>query len=164
MGLLAWLGLATSGKPLDIGDPAPDASSRDEHGKPVCLADFYGEGYTLIYFYPKADTPGCTMQACNLRDGFDELKERKVQIVGVSADGPDAQLRFQEKYHLPFTLLSDEAREVIKAFGVPTILGLTHRQSFLIKGRKIVWRDLKASPRWQTQDVLKAIEKLENGS
>lgn len=160
MGLLDWLGFTTSGKTLDVGDPAPDALSQDEHGNPVRLNDFYWEGYTLVYFYPKADTPGCTMQACNLRDGFDELKAHEVRIVGVSADGPKSQLRFKEKYQLPFVLLADKERVVSRAFGVPTILGMANRQSFLIKGDRVVWRDLKASTRWQTQDVLKAVEKL----
>jgi peroxiredoxin Q/BCP len=160
MGLLDWLGFTTYGKTLDVGDLAPDAVSQDEHGNPVRLADFYGEGYTLVYFYPKADTPGCTMQACNLRDGFDELKAHEVRIVGVSADGPESQLRFREKYQLPFVLLADKERVVSRAFGVPTILGMANRQSFLIKGGRVVWRDLKASTRWQTQDVLKAVEKL----
>src|SRR5437016_5037171 len=137
MGLLDWLGLTTVGKPLGVGDSAPDAVSRDEHGNSVRLADFYGDGYTLVYFYPKADTPGCTMQACNLRDGFDDLKKHGVQIVGVSADGPGSQLRFKEKYHLPFILLADKERVVAQAFGVPTILGMANRQSFLIKGGKV---------------------------
>jgi peroxiredoxin Q/BCP len=164
MGLLDWLGFTTVGKTLELGDPAPDAASRDERGNPVRLADFYGEGYTLVYFYPKADTPGCTMQACNLRDGFDDLKAREVRIVGVSADGPESQLQFKEKYHLPFTLLADKERAVLQAFGVPTLLGMANRQSFLIKGGKVVWRDLKASTRWQAQDVMKAIEGLEQSA
>jgi peroxiredoxin Q/BCP len=161
MGLLDWLGFTTFGKSLELGDPAPDAVSRDEHGNPARLSDFYWEGYTLVYFYPKADTPGCTMQACNLRDGFDELKTRGVKIVGVSADGPESQLRFKEKYNLPFVLLADKERVVAQAFGVPTLLGMANRQSFLIKGGKVAWRDLKASTRWQAQDVLKAVERLE---
>jgi len=161
MGLLDWLGLTAPEKTLDVGDAAPNAQSQDEHGNVVHLAQLYGEGYTLVYFYPKADTPGCTMQACNLRDGFDELKARGVKIVGVSADGPKSQLRFKEKYHLPFILLADQERVVLKAFGVPTLLGMANRQSFLIRAGKIVWRDLKASTRWQAQDVLKVVENLE---
>jgi len=160
MGFLDWLGLTASRKPLDVGDPAPDAPARDEQGSPVQMADFYGDGYTLVYFYPKADTPGCTMQACNLRDGFDELQARNVKIVGVSADAPQSQLSFKEKYHLPFPLLSDEERQVANAYGVPFLLGMTHRQSFLIRDRKVAWRDLKASTRWQAQDVLKVVESL----
>ena len=96
--------------------------SQDEHGREVRLADFYHDGFTLVYFYPKADTPGCTAQACNLRDGFAELTAKGVKIVGVSADSPESQLKFKEKYKLPFSLLADEERTVIRAFGVPTVL------------------------------------------
>jgi peroxiredoxin Q/BCP len=160
MTFLDWLGLTNAGKPLAVGDAAPDVVSHDEQGNDVRLADFYGDGFTLIYFYPKADTPGCTAQACSLRDDFAQLQERGVRVVGVSADGPEAQLRFKEKYRLPFVLLADRERIVAKAFGVPLMLGMTHRQSFLIKGGRVVWRDLSASTRAQAQDILKALEKL----
>jgi peroxiredoxin Q/BCP len=160
MSFLQWLGLANPGRPLELGDPAPDAVAPDENGTPVHLADFYHEGYTLIYFYPRADTPGCTAQACSLRDEYAELTRLGVKVVGVSADSADAQLRFKEKHSLPFTLLSDEDRKVAEAFSVPTILGMTHRQTFLIKDRKVVWRDLRASTKWQARDVLEALKTL----
>ena len=156
---LDWLGVTNSRKALGVGDAAPDAASRDEKGQPVRLADFYGDGFTLIYFYPKADTPGCTAQACSLRDGFAELQERGVRVIGVSSDHPDAQRRFKEKYRLPFTLLADENHAVAKAFGVRLLLGMTHRQAFLIKGGRIVWRDLSASTREQAKDVLSVLER-----
>jgi len=160
MNFLHWLGLTNAGKPLEVGDAAPDVVSRDERGNEVRLADFYGDGFTLVYFYPKADTPGCTAQACSLRDDFAELQARGVRVVGVSADGPEAQRRFKEKYRLPFVLLADRERAVAKAFGVPLVLGMTHRQSFLIHGARIVWRDLSASTRAQAKDVLNALERL----
>jgi peroxiredoxin Q/BCP len=160
MNFLDWLGLTASGKPLEVGAAAPDAVSRDEQGNDVRLAQLYGDGFTLVYFYPKADTPGCTAQACSLRDGFEPLQARGVRIVGVSADSPEAQRRFKEKYRLPFLLLADPDRVVARAFGVPLMLGLTHRQSFLIQGGRIVWRDLSASTREQARDILNALEKL----
>jgi thioredoxin-dependent peroxiredoxin len=160
MTFLDWLGFTNSGKPLAVGDAAPDVGSHNEQGNDVRLTDFYGDGFTLIYFYPKADTPGCTAQACSLRDDFEQLQERGVRVVGVSADGPEAQLRFKKKYRLPFILLADRERIVAKAFGVPLMLGMTHRQSFLVKGGRIVWRDLNASTRAQARDILQALEKL----
>jgi peroxiredoxin Q/BCP len=160
MTFLDWLGITNAGKPLEVGDPAPDVVSRDEQGKEVRLADFYANGFTLIYFYPKADTPGCTAQACSLRDDFTELQARGVRIVGVSAAVPQSQLRFKEKYRLPFVLLADPERAVAKAFGVPLMLGMTHRQSFLVRSGRVVWRDLSASTRAQARDVLNALEKL----
>jgi peroxiredoxin Q/BCP len=160
MGFFTWLGLAGGGKTLDVGDPAPDVVTRDHDGKAARMADFYGQGYTLVYFYPKADTVGCTLQACSLRDAFDDLRICGVKIVGVSADHPKAQRQFREKHHLPFVLLADHERAVAGAFGVPVVFGMTCRQAFLIKDGKIVWRDLKASTQQQAEDVLRAIEKL----
>jgi peroxiredoxin Q/BCP len=145
------------GEPLKVGDPAPNASSVDESGKPVTLSQFYGSGWTLVYFYPKADTPGCTAEACSLRDAFADLTKKGVTVVGVSADKPAAQKAFKEKYNLPFTLLADSDQQVIKAFGVPTTLGMASRQSFLIKDGKIVWLDLHASTKQQAADILKAV-------
>jgi thioredoxin-dependent peroxiredoxin len=159
MHFLQWLGLTNPQASLNVGAAAPDAASRDENGRPVQLADFYGDGFTLIYFYPKADTPGCTAQACSLRDGFAELQDCGVRVIGVSSDGPEAQRRFKEKYRLPFTLLADEDHAIAKAFGVRLLVGMTHRQAFLIKDRRIVWRDLSASTREQARDVLLVVGK-----
>jgi len=160
MGFLDWLGITGSGKPLEIGDPAPDVTTLNHEGHTVRLADFYGEGYTLVYFYPKADTFGCTIQACNLRDALGDLRIQGVRVVGVSTDWPEEQQRFREKYHLPFVLLADRDRDVAKAFRVPIRLGMASRQTFLIKGGKIVWRDLSPSTRKQASDVLQVVEKL----
>ncbi len=160
MDILEWLGLRKATASAQVGDAAPDADARDLDGRPVRLADFYGDGFTLIYFYPKADTPGCTAQACSLRDGFAELQDRGVRVVGVSSDGPEAQRRFAQKYRLPFTLLADEDHAVARAFGVRLLLGMTHRQAFLIKDRRIVWRDLSASTREQARDVLRVLGEL----
>jgi len=160
MNFLDWLGITNAGKPLEVGDPAPEVVSRDENGHEVRLTDLCGDGYTLIYFYPKADTPGCTAQACGLRDDFAELQSRGVRVIGVSTDRPEAQLRFKEKYRLPFTLLADTDRAVANAFGVRLIIGLTHRQSFLIHSGRIVWRDLSTSTQEQARDVIAALEKL----
>jgi peroxiredoxin Q/BCP len=152
---LDWLGLTEARPSLIIGDAAPDVASRDQDGKPVRLAELYGDGYSLVYFYPKADTPGCTAQACSLRDSIVELQRRGVRVIGVSSDSPTAQKRFAEKFRLPFTLLSDQNHAVADAFGVRLMLGMTHRRAFLIKDGRVVWRDLRASTREQAQDVLR---------
>jgi peroxiredoxin Q/BCP len=158
MNFLDWLGFTNSGHALDVGAAAPDAASRDQNAQPVRLSDFYGDGFTLVYFYPKADTPGCTAQACSLRDGFAELQDRGVRVIGVSSDNPGAQRRFAKKHRLPFTLLADEDHAIAKAFGVRLLLGMTHRQAFLIKDGRIAWRDLSASTREQARDVLRVVE------
>jgi thioredoxin-dependent peroxiredoxin len=157
MGILSSLANNANAEPLKVGDAAPDAASVDQNGKSVTLSALYGSGWTLVYFYPKADTPGCTAEACSLRDAFADLTKKGVTVVGVSTDKPKEQRDFQEKYHLPFTLLADSGKNVVKAFGVPTTMGFASRQSFLIKSGKIVWRDLHASTKEQAADILKAI-------
>jgi peroxiredoxin Q/BCP len=160
MKVLEWLGLTASRAPLAVGEPVPDVTVPDEQGNEVRLAWLCGEGLTLVYFYPKASTPGCTAQACSLRDGFETLRERGVRVIGVSADGRASQQRFREKQRLPFTLLADEERVVIRAFGVPLMVGMPRRQSFLFKEGRLVWRDLHASTGAQAEDVLNAIDRL----
>jgi peroxiredoxin Q/BCP len=158
MSLLSWLGLVTDAKPLEVGADAPNALVQDVHGADLHLATLYHQGYTLVYFFPKADTPGCTKQACSLRDEFEQLKTREVTVVGISADQPETQRHFQKKYRLPFILLGDRGHAAAKAFGVPMLLGMYHRQSFLIRNLKVVWRDLNASTADQAADVLKVLE------
>jgi peroxiredoxin Q/BCP len=163
MGLLSFLGLtAFSGaEPLAVGAPAPQVSSLDQDGKKIDLKDVYAKGPTLVYFYPKADTPGCTKQACSIRDDWAKLGEKGIQVLGVSEDKPEAQKKFKEKHSLPFTLLADNDGTVAKAFGVPiNVLGMTARQSFLIKDGKVAWTMPKASTSGHAADVLKAYESL----
>lgn len=159
MSILTFLGLKTASA-IEIGAEAPALTAIDEAGQPVRFADYYAKGLTLVYFYPKADTPGCTAEACGLRDSFEGLKARGLQVLGVSEDKPGAQEKFREKYHLPFTLVADADGAVAKAFGVPTFLGFAKRQSFLVKDGKIVWRDLSVSPKTHVSEVTKAIDAL----
>ncbi len=101
---------------LNKGDKAPDFQVKDQDGKMVALKDFLGHK-VILYFYPKADTPGCTAESCNLRDNYDDLLERGYKIIGVSPDTVEKQKKFAEKYNLPFPLLADTELEVIKAYG-----------------------------------------------
>ncbi|OCG07955.1 thioredoxin-dependent thiol peroxidase [Gilliamella sp. wkB178] len=124
--------------PLKQGEKAPQFSLPDQDGEQISLKDYKGKRI-LIYFYPKAMTPGCTMQACNLRDSVDEFKKYKVVIIGISTDKPEKLSHFMEKELLNFTLLSDENHAVAEAFGVwgeKEFMGKTfdgiHRISFLI--------------------------------
>ena len=124
--------------PLNAGDKAPLFSLPDQDGESISLADYAGQR-VLVYFYPKAMTPGCTVQACGLRDNMDELKQFNVEVLGISTDKPEKLSRFAEKELLNFTLLSDEDHAVAEAFGVwgeKQFMGKTydgiHRISFLI--------------------------------
>jgi thioredoxin-dependent peroxiredoxin len=140
---------------MKLGDPIPAVTAPDQDGKLVNLAEEGKTGYTLVYFYPKAMTPGCTAQACSLRDSYTELQQKGVKIFGVSLDTVENQKKFQEQDRLPFELLSDREKRVTAAFGVPLMLNsLATRQAYLFKDGKLVWLDTKASTDKQAQDLL----------
>lgn len=140
--------------PLKAGDIAPPFSLPDQDGEQINLADFEGKR-VLIYFYPKAMTPGCTVQACGLRDSQAELKHYQVDVLGISIDKPEKLSRFAEKELLDFTLLSDVDHRVCEQFGIwgeKSFMGKTydgiHRTSFLINGSGViehVFDDFKTS-------------------
>src|SRR5271157_5833064 len=143
---------------MKLGDPLPAVTAPDQDGKPVNLAEEGKTGYTLIYFYPKAMTPGCTAQACSLRDSYTELQQKGVKIFGVSLDTVEAQKKFVEEDHLPFALLSDKDQKITGAFGVPLIKNsFATRQAYLFKDGKLLWLDTNASTAKQAQDVLSVL-------
>ena len=92
-------------------------SGVDQNGKPINSDDFKGR-WIALYFYPKDDTPGCTKQACNLRENFDELQKHGIEILGVSPDDVESHKKFEQKYDLPFRLIADHDRKISKMFGV----------------------------------------------
>lgn len=102
---------------LKVGDTAPEFSVKDQDGNLISLKDFKGKK-VVLFFYPKASTPGCTAEACNLRDNWESFQEKGYQILGVSADTEKRQSNFKNKYELPFPLLADEDKEIIEAYGV----------------------------------------------
>ena len=102
---------------LKVGDVAPEISAVDHDGHPVSLKAFAGSR-VILYFYPKDDTPGCTAEACNLRDNYHDLMEKGFKIIGVSPDDEQAHKKFSSKYSLPFALIPDKARKIIMDYGV----------------------------------------------
>ncbi len=148
-----------SGASLNVGSPAPLASARTETGAELNLGDVYSQSpYTLVYFYPKADTPGCTKQGCSLRDAYTELTTKGVTIIGVSTDDVADQKAFKEKYNLPFTLLADTEKKVMKAFGQNSIM-FASRQAYLIHNGTVVYADHKGSTTQQADDILAFLAK-----
>src|SRR6516162_11214279 len=149
---------------LKEGDVAPGFSAATNGGGRVALADFKGRN-VILYFYPKDDTPGCTKEACALRDHFAEFKKRGAVILGVSTDPVKAHDKFVEKFKLPFTLLADEDKKIVQAYGVwgeKSFMGRkylgTHRVTFLIgpDGRiKKIWPQVK--PDEHAAEVLGAL-------
>ncbi len=102
---------------LKEGDIAPDFTAKNQDGENVKLSDYKGEK-VVLYFYPKDDTPGCTKQACSLRDGFPKLTQNNITVLGVSTDDEKSHRKFIEKFDLPFTLLADTDKEIVNKYGV----------------------------------------------
>ncbi|MGB5436983.1 MAG: thioredoxin-dependent thiol peroxidase, partial [Maribacter sp.] len=131
-------------KTLQVGDKVPDFMAKDQDGNTLKLSDYHGKKL-IVFFYPKASTPGCTTEACNLRDNYAELQAQGYQLLGVSADSQKRQANFKDKYDFPFPLLADEDHTVINTFGVwgpKKFMGRTydgiHRMSFVINGEGVV--------------------------
>jgi len=168
--LLALLGCFTlitfanlNADPIALGSPAPDITAPNQEGQSIHFPDIYAKGITLVYFYPKAGTSGCTAEACSLRDSYDKLQAQGLQIIGVSRDSVDSQKHFQTQYKLPFTLIADSDGSVAKAFGVPmisVIVPLAQRQSFIVKDGKIVWSSLHAKTDGSAQEIQAALDQL----
>lgn len=131
---------------LKKGDKVPNFEVNDQDGNPISLSDYKGKRL-IVFFYPKASTPGCTAEACNLRDNYKELQSQGYEILGVSADSEKRQTNFKNKYEFPFPLLADEDKQVINAFGVwgeKKFMGKTydgiHRKTFIIDQKGVVER------------------------
>jgi peroxiredoxin Q/BCP len=127
-------GAAEAGKTPKVGDQAPLIEGKDQDGKTWKLADHIGKHVVLFYFYPKDDTPGCTKQACGLRDRMGDLKKDKVEVVGVSFDSSESHQKFIAKHNLNFPLLADTDGKIADAYGVRREPGrnMARRASFLI--------------------------------
>ncbi|MCP5556853.1 MAG: peroxiredoxin [Verrucomicrobiaceae bacterium] len=151
---------AGEGQKVDL--PAPEITGINQNGAPVNFAEVYKKGITVVYFYPKANTPGCTKQSCSLRDAYADLTKRGVQVLGVSTDTPEAQKKFIADFTLPFDLIADPEGKVLEAFKVSKMLGmnLATRQCFIIKGGRIVWHDDKAATAKQAEDIDRVLKEL----
>lgn len=148
-------------KQLQPGDPAPDIVLPDQDGNTRKLADLRGK-WTLVYFYPRDDTPGCTIEACGLRDAAGEYARAGIQVFGISADSAKSHKKFADKFQLPFALLADEEKRVIRAFGAwgkKKFMGREFdgilRQSFLVDPHgKIAKVYAKVKPDGHAAEVL----------
>lgn len=149
---------------LAEGDKAPDFSAKDQNGNTVSLKDLRGKK-VVLYFYPEDDTPTCTIEACNLRDNYDDLKKTGLVILGVSPDERNKHKKFEEKYNLPFTLLEDPQKEIIEKYGVwgeknlygRKYMGL-HRTTFLIDENGVIFKIFKKpKSKIHSEEILKAV-------
>ena len=133
-------------KTLEAGDQVPDFTAKDQEGRDISLSDYKGKKL-VVFFYPKANTPGCTAEACNLRDHYAELQDAGYELLGVSADSQKKQANFRDKFEFPFPLLADEDHTVINTFGVwgpKKFMGREydgiHRKTFIIDEKGMVSR------------------------
>ena len=149
---------------LKEGDKAPEFSAVTQAREKVALSDYRGKK-VILYFYPKDDTPGCTKEACGFRDAFAAFKKQGAVVLGVSTDSVTSHAKFAEKYKLPFTLLADEDKQIVEAYGVwgqKSFMGRkyigTHRVTFLIAadGRiEKIWPEVKAAE--HAAEVMEAV-------
>ena len=151
--------VAAENQPLNVGDAAPAVSAVTDEGSTINLADIYkAHAYTLVYFYPKAKTGGCTAQGCSLRDANDELAKLDVFIIGVSTDDVKLQAEFKAEQKFPFTLIADTDRKVTNAFQLGDAnaegKGNSSRQAYLIHDGKIIYADHKGATKDQAQQIL----------
>lgn len=151
-------------KHLKIGDLAPQFNGKDGNGTMVSLNDYKGKKLVL-YFYPKDNTPGCTVQACNLRDHYSELNKNEISIVGVSMDSAIAHTKFSNKFELPFPLIADEDKTIIEQYGVwgpKKFMGREydgiHRTTFIIdESQKIIGIIEKPKTKYHAEEILQLI-------
>jgi peroxiredoxin Q/BCP len=162
--LSALLGLFSklSAESLKVGDPAPVVSAVTDAGTTLNLGEVYAKNtYTVVWFYPKALTGGCTKQGCSLRDASAELTKRGAAVVGVSLDTVEKQKEFKETNHFPFPLLADTDKKVVTAFGQSAAM-FASRECYVIKGGKIVYKDANVTDK-QADNVLAFIDSDKKG-
>lgn len=146
---------------IQIGDFAPDFALQDQHGDIVKLSDFRTKSNVVLYFYPKDDTPGCTVEACGFRDNYYEFKNAKAEVIGVSSDGSSSHFKFASKFQLPFTLLSDKGAKVRQLYNVPnSFIFIPGRVTFVIDKSGII-RHIFNSQLNAAKHVDEAIQVLE---
>ncbi len=147
---------------LAVGADAPVVSAVTDTGETLNLGDVYAKNtYTVVWFYPKALTGGCTKQGCSLRDASTELTKRGAAVIGVSTDNVEAQKKFKETNNFPFPLLADTDKKVVKAFGQSAMM-FASRECYVIKGGKIVYKDTGVTDK-QAENVLAFIDRDTKG-
>ncbi len=147
---------------LQVGADAPAVSAVTDAGETLNLGDVYAKNtYTVVWFYPKALTGGCTKQGCSLRDASAELTKRGAAVIGVSTDNVEAQKKFKETNNFPFPLLADTDKKVVKAFGQSAMM-FASRECYVIKGGKIVYKDSGVTDK-QADNVLAFLDSDKKG-
>lgn len=145
---------------VKVGDKAPDFTALSSAGTTVHLAEEIGKAPIVLYFYPKDDTPGCTTEACGIRDNFAALRKLNATVYGISYDSVDSHKKFAEKYKLPFLLLSDSDKSIAKAYGADGFI-FAKRMTFIVdKSGTIAWINPSVSPSTHSAELEQALARL----
>lgn len=146
-----------------VGALAPDFEARDQDGRPVRLRDLRGRP-VVLYFYPEDETPGCTREACAFRDDNEAFRARGAAVLGVSSQGEASHLEFRRKYGLPFTLVADPDKKIIRAYGALGFLGLAKRVTYVIKADGTIAAAIRPlDPKSHSREALRVLSKLSEG-
>lgn len=146
---------------LQIGDTAPELKLKDQHGNLVFLRDFAGR-WVVLYFYPKDDTPGCTREACNFRDGSERLAAFNVQVLGVSVDSRESHESFARKFKLNFPVLADPTKKITRAYGALAFYRLARRMTFIVDPQGKIRKIFKSvNPKIHVEEVAQALTELQ---
>ena len=156
---------------MQINDKAPDFRTTDENGKEVALKDFRGKT-VVLYFYPKADTPGCTKEACEFRDTYKKIEKTGAILAGISADTATSQKKFQDKFSLPFMLLADADKKIANQFGVvkeknmygKKVMGIARTTFVIGPDGKIEHIFEKVKPEGHAEEVLEYLKQSAKGA
>ncbi len=149
---------------VKVGEQAPDFTLQDQNGTQVSLKDFRGKA-VVLYFYPKDDTPGCTMESCAFRDQYEVFKSAGAEVIGMSGDSPESHQQFSSKYQLPFTLLSDKGNKVRQLYGATAAFGLfPGRVTYVINAEGIIQYvfDSMLNFKGHVEETLKQLQSLPN--
>lgn len=160
--LLPMIGLVAAAAELQPGMKAPAFSAKNQQGTLVALSDFLHKSNVVLYFYPKDDTPGCTAEACSLRDGHGAIQAAGAVVLGVSADDTLSHAAFAKKFNLPFSILADPDKTIIQAYGVKMpVLGMAKRVTFIIDKQGIIRNILReVDTKQHDQQVLAILKKI----
>jgi len=154
-------GMGSAHAELKVGQPAPDFTAAASDGSQVHLKSIEGKSPIVLYFYPKDDTPGCTKEACSLRDNFAAFRHLNATVFGISYDTVESHQKFIEKYHLPFLLLSDHDHAIAKLYGSSGVL-FAKRMTFVVdKSGNIAWINPAVNPATHSQELQDVLTKLQ---
>ncbi|HKW18210.1 MAG TPA: thioredoxin-dependent thiol peroxidase [Terriglobales bacterium] len=156
---------------MEINDKAPDFNSLDQNGEKVALKDYKGK-WVVLYFYPRADTPGCTIEACSFRDSFKRVGNIGAVVLGVSPDTPKDQKKFEEKFSLPFTLVADADKKICNSYGVmqeknmygKKVMGVARTTFIIGPDGKIKHIFRKVKPEGHAEEVLEYLKQAQKGA